>query len=111
MNADLVVQPIDEIRAAVSTISEGLGRGGVFGAEQWDLAVKSVARCHDQLGGDTRRLVYAMFSSSAASDAFALADLLSRADDVRGSDGFAIWEAGTLEGRPVQRHQPPDESG
>jgi len=63
MNADLVVQPIDEIRAAVETLAAGLGGSQVFSPECWDYAVTALARCHDQVGGDTRRELYNVFRS------------------------------------------------
>jgi len=65
MNADLIVQPIDEIRAAVDTLTAGLSRREVISPEQWDRSVATLARCHDQVGGDTRSLVYATFEASA----------------------------------------------
>ena len=65
MNADLLVQPIEEIRAAVDTLSAGLNRGEVISPERWDGSVASLARCHDQVGGDTRRQLYHVFGASA----------------------------------------------
>lgn len=65
MNADLVVQPIEEIRAAVDTLTAGLGRGEVISPERWDRSVTTLARCHDQVGGDTRRKLYDVFGASA----------------------------------------------
>jgi hypothetical protein len=63
MNRDLIVQPLDEVRAVVDTLAAGLGRGVVFTPEQWDRSVTELARCHDQVGGDTRRLLYVVFQS------------------------------------------------
>lgn len=68
MNADLNVQPIDVIRAAVETLAAGLGGGEVFSPEQWDRSVATLARCHDQVGGDTRRQLYAVFLRCANLD-------------------------------------------
>ena len=65
MNADLIVQPIDVIRAAVETLAAGLGGGEVFSPERWDHSVTTLARCHDQVGGDTRRQLYAAFGAAA----------------------------------------------
>jgi len=65
MNTDLIVQPIDDIRAAVETLAAGLGRGEVISAELWDRSVTALARCHDQVGGDTRRQLYDVFGASA----------------------------------------------
>jgi hypothetical protein len=65
MNADLIVEPIDDIRAAVETLTAGLGRGEVISPERWDCAVATLARCHDQVGGDTRRKLYDVFAASA----------------------------------------------
>jgi hypothetical protein len=67
MNADLVVQPIDEIRSTVQTLLAGLGRGEVIAPELWDESVSSLARCHDQVGGDTRCQLYAVFGACAES--------------------------------------------
>lgn len=64
MNADLIVQPIDEIRAAAETLVAGLGEGQVFSPERWDHSVTTLARCHDQVGGDTRRQIYDAFGAS-----------------------------------------------
>jgi len=69
MNTDLIVQPIDEIRAAVDTLTAGLSRREVISPEQWDRSVATLARCHDQVGGDTRRQVYAVFGASAGLEA------------------------------------------
>jgi hypothetical protein len=65
MNTDLIVQPIGEIRAAVDTLTAGLGRGEVISPERWDNLVTALARCHDQVGGDTRRHLYDAFRASA----------------------------------------------
>ena len=65
MNTDLIVQPIDEIRAAVDTLTAGLSRREVISPEQWDGSVATLARCHDQVGGDTRRQLYDVFGASA----------------------------------------------
>ncbi len=65
MNTDLIVQPIDDIRAAVETLAAGLVRGEVISAELWDRSVTTLARCHDQVGGDTRRQLYDVFGASA----------------------------------------------
>lgn len=65
MNADLIVQPIDDIRAAVETLVAGLGGGQVFSPDLWDRSVTTLARCHDQVGGDTRRQLYAVFGAAA----------------------------------------------
>lgn len=65
MNADLIVQPIDDIRAAVETLVAGLGGGQVFSPDLWDRSVTTLARCHDQVGGDTRRKIYDVFGVAA----------------------------------------------
>jgi hypothetical protein len=65
MNSDLIVQSIDVIRAAVETLAAGLGGGQVFSPEHWDRSVATLARCHDQVGGDTRRQLYDVFGASA----------------------------------------------
>lgn len=65
MNADLIVQPIEDIREAVETLTAGLGRGEVFSPEHWDRSVMTLARCHDQVGGDTRRRLYGLFGACA----------------------------------------------
>lgn len=65
MNSDLIVQPLDVIRAAVETLAAGLGGGQVFSPEHWDRSVATLARCHDQVGGDTRRKLYDVFAASA----------------------------------------------
>ena len=64
MSSDLIVQPIAHIRAAVDVIRSGLAHGEVFTAEQWDGAVTTLARCHDQVGGETRRHLYDVFMAS-----------------------------------------------
>lgn len=88
MNADLIVQPIDEIRAAVGTLAAGLGRGEVIAAELWDCSVVALARCHDQVGGDTRRKIYEVFGSSAAQEGKGLvaAQLEALVQVLHGSD-------------------------
>lgn len=68
MNADLIVQPIDEIRATVETLNAGLGRGELISPEHWDRSVTALARCHDQVGGDTRRQLYNVFSATHGSE-------------------------------------------
>jgi hypothetical protein len=79
MSADLVVQPIDEIRAAVETLAAGLCRGAVFTPETWDVSVSSLARCHDQVGGDTRRQLYEIFGGcSEVGVGLTVADRLER---------------------------------
>lgn len=65
MHADLIVQPIDDIRAAVDTLTAGLARGHVFAPEIWDDSVSTLARCHEQVGGDTRRQLYEVFGACA----------------------------------------------
>ena len=65
MSADLIVQPINEIRAAVDTLTAGLGRGVVISPELWDRSVVVLARCHDQVGGDTRHQLYSIFGAAA----------------------------------------------
>lgn len=65
MNTDLIVQPLEEIRAAVDTLAAGLGQGEVISPEHWDRSVRTLARCHDQVGGDTRHQLYGIFGAAA----------------------------------------------
>lgn|GEM_PF-4936818 len=64
MNIDSPFVPLDGLRHAVTTIRRGLVDHQVFSAAEWDTAVVTIARAHDQVGGSTRRHLYEVFAST-----------------------------------------------
>ena len=64
MNSDSPFVPLDGLRHAVSTIRRGLIDHHVFTAAEWDDAVVTIARAHDQVGGSTRRHLYEVFGAT-----------------------------------------------
>jgi hypothetical protein len=64
MNNDSPFVPLDGLRHAVTTIRRGLVNHQVFPAADWDDAVVTIARAHDQVGGSTRRHLYEVFAAT-----------------------------------------------
>ena len=64
MNIDSPFVPLDCLRHAVTTIRRGLIDHQVFSAAEWDDAVVTIARAHDQVGGSTRRHLYDVFAAT-----------------------------------------------
>jgi hypothetical protein len=64
MNNDSPFVPLDGLRHAVTTIRQGLVDHRVFSAAEWDDAVVTIARAHDQVGGSTRRHLYEVFAAT-----------------------------------------------
>jgi hypothetical protein len=58
------VIPLSHIKTAVSVLIAGLVNGQPVPADHWDRAVTTLARSHQQLGGTTRRLVYATIAAA-----------------------------------------------
>ena len=65
MNHDPLFASITDIRAAATTISGGLLDHQVVSPEQWDDAVVTLARAHDQIGGPARRHLYELFAAAS----------------------------------------------
>lgn len=66
MNHDPIFASITDIRTAATTISGGLLDHQVIPPEQWDDAVVTLARAHDQIGGPARRHLYEVFAASSS---------------------------------------------
>jgi hypothetical protein len=56
--------PLHQIRSAVTTLVAGLIHHEVISHEVWDVAVTTLGRSHEQIGGTTRRLLYATLAAS-----------------------------------------------
>jgi hypothetical protein len=64
VNIDSPFVSLDGLRHAVTTIRRGLVEHQVFSAAEWDDAVVTIARAHDQVGGSTRRHLYEVFAAT-----------------------------------------------
>jgi hypothetical protein len=64
MDNDSPFVPLDGLRQAVTTIRRGLVDHQVFSAAEWDDAVVTIARAHDQVGGSTRHHLYEVFDAT-----------------------------------------------
>jgi hypothetical protein len=59
---------INEIRAALDLVAEGLRGRTAVSATSWDAAIATLASSHSHLGGHTRELVYQFFRASDPSE-------------------------------------------
>jgi hypothetical protein len=64
MHTNSPVIPLLHIRSAVALLVAGLLHQETIGYKQWDHAVATLARSHQQLGGTTRQLVYATMAAA-----------------------------------------------
>ena len=58
------VIPITHIRTAVTTLVAGLLLNQTIHHDDWDTAVSTLGRSHEQLGGTTRRHLYATLAAA-----------------------------------------------
>ena len=56
--------PLAQILSSLELIRRGVINHDRCEPEDFDHAVRTLAESHDQLGGDTRRLLYALFAAS-----------------------------------------------